>query len=1101
MSKVLAFLFENKPLRLAEEPGGPAPESVAPQPFVPHTLEGEAAAHAAAPSAAPAAAPPVAPPALEGAGDDDDTLDAAALEDSDAEYDLYAPKRARLEPACSERPPPPPLTREDLERPLSESDEDDFEEAAEEENQEDEAADERARIGYPVLGLRATPVAPLEDLVLQAEAAGGKAGRVPAHINQYLREYQKEGVRFLWRAYTGKRGGVLADEMGLGKTVQAIAFLMALFEKEATAAEAHASEPTLHAAMAAATARMAVVAGSGGSGGAGVPATEAGAAGAAAAGSPPKLALVVCPASVLDNWQRELRTWCPFRVRIAHAAGKADALEAARGRRCEVLIVSYHLLHSEIATLLAIDPTVAIFDEAHCLKNEKSNAAKAARQLRTRTRLALTGTPMANDMSELWSLLDLVSCGRVGAKAHFASAFCEPIKHGMKVHAKDREIAAREVAREGLKKVLDRWMLQRRKQVIAAQLPRKVDNIVVCPLEPSQRDVYSRVLRSSDCASLRNACLPCGCGSGVLLKECCKLEGEGGPLWRQHHPDGHECPKCPFCISLPAITQLLKIANHLDLVRACRRDPPDIYARDAAFAKMAWGCEDDAAGGRAHGGVDERRPWELSERLEARASSAGCGKLAALRLLLAEWRREPESKVLLFSHSVRMLDLLEAAIAIDGHPYLRLDGSTPVRQRAKLVDRFNAPGSSKFVFLISTRAGGLGLNLVAANKVVVFDPNWNPSHDLQAQDRAFRIGQRRDVDVYRLVAAATVEERIYLRQVYKQKIAAIALEAANEARVFAAVQGDEANKGELFGLANLLALEQQHSVLTSQIIRRGEAGHERVKSLGSGVEIARVRSADADADGVAEGGDALGGASAAAAGAGAQAGGAAGGGGGGAAAGGDAACEGDEHGVGALVQQLQREEDTKATAQRRALALHAPLAAHRPAVQPASPARGTPDQRAELARAGAAVHHHDHRAAVGSGCAAEDELVAKVMALRAAAAAAAHQPQPAGAVAGGAALARRGGWVERANAATPTGAQGAAGHAGGQPAGRAAPLASSALETAKRLLEHALRGSFELGKDAFMAALTGEVALARAVHDMTDAERNAFASVLNKRRA
>ncbi|KAJ1619961.1 P-loop containing nucleoside triphosphate hydrolase protein [Pavlovales sp. CCMP2436] len=168
-----------------------------------------------------------------------------------------------------------------------------------------------------------------------------------------------------------------------------------------------------------------------------------------------------------------------------------------------------------------------------------------------------------------------------------------------------------------------------------------------------------------------------------------------------------------------------------------------------------------------------------------------------------------------------MLDRVQAALTSDGYPYCRLDGKTSVKERSTLVDKFNSGSGGKYVFCISTRAGGLGLNLVAANKVVIFDPNWNPSHDLQAQDRAFRIGQRRDVDVFRLISVGTVEERMYLRQVYKQKLASAALEGTSECRIFAGVQGDKGNQGELFGMSNIFELPTKSGgVLTSDIMRR-----------------------------------------------------------------------------------------------------------------------------------------------------------------------------------------------------------------------------------------------------------------------------------------
>ena len=138
--------------------------------------------------------------------------------------------------------------------------------------------------------------------------------------------------------------------------------------------------------------------------------------------------------------------------------------------------------------------------------------------------------------------------------------------------------------------------------------------------------------------------------------------------------------------------------------------------------------------------------------------------------------------------------------------YLRLDGTTPSAKRGKLVDEFNTI-DEKFIFLLSTKAGGLGLNLVSATAVLVFDPNWNPSCDMQAQDRAYRIGQRHDVKVYRLIASNTVEEKIYQRQLYKQGQEGLVLHQRDENRYFEGVMGDASNKGELFGYKNLFSYD------------------------------------------------------------------------------------------------------------------------------------------------------------------------------------------------------------------------------------------------------------------------------------------------------
>ncbi|KAI7033058.1 DNA excision repair protein, partial [Hortaea werneckii] len=166
-----------------------------------------------------------------------------------------------------------------------------------------------------------------------------------------------------------------------------------------------------------------------------------------------------------------------------------------------------------------------------------------------------------------------------------------------------------------------------------------------------------------------------------------------------------------------------------------------------------------------------------------------------------------------FSHSVKLLKMLQLLFkTTTSYNVSYLDGSMTYQDRQNSVDEFNA-SDDQFVFLISTKAGGIGLNITSANKVVVVDPNWNPSYDLQAQDRAYRIGQTRDVEVFRLVSKGTVEEIVYARQIYKQQQANIGYNASVERRYFKGVQDQKEMKGEIFGLKNLFAAMSENVVL------------------------------------------------------------------------------------------------------------------------------------------------------------------------------------------------------------------------------------------------------------------------------------------------
>ena len=213
------------------------------------------------------------------------------------------------------------------------------------------------------------------------------------------------------------------------------------------------------------------------------------------------------------------------------------------------------------------------------------------------------------------------------------------------------------------------------------------------------------------------------------------------------------------------------------------------------------------------------------------ANTEFCGKWKILKKLLKYWYASGD-KVLVFSHSVRLLKMLNMLFkATTSYNVSYLDGSMSYEDRQTAVDDYNAD-PSQFVFLISTKAGGMGLNITSANKVVVVDPNWNPSYDLQAQDRAYRIGQTRDVEVFRLVSVGTVEEIVYARQIYKQQQANIGYNASVERRYFKGVQDQKEMKGEIFGLANLFAPLSQN-VKLQDIVNKTNIAETR-----AGVEIA-----------------------------------------------------------------------------------------------------------------------------------------------------------------------------------------------------------------------------------------------------------------------
>ncbi|KAG0630503.1 hypothetical protein M758_1G182900 [Ceratodon purpureus] len=635
---------------------------------------------------------------------------------------------------------------------------------------------------------------PYEPLVLwpppgEGSSSGVEDGRVvqvPASINSRLLPHQRDGVKFLYNLYREDRGGILGDDMGLGKTIQTIALIAALLQNDG---EVGAIRPVRRLPE-------------GGAGKGTVP--------------PQKVFLILCPTSVLQNWEQEFQAWGSFRVGIYHGANRDAILDKVQANELEVLLTSHDMFRLNLADLCKINWDCVIVDECHRLKNEKSQLYQACIQMKTKRRFGLTGTIMQNKYTEMFNVFDWAAPGSLGPREHFKEYYGEPLKQGQRISAPERFVRIAEERKKHLVKVLSRHLLRRTKQETIGHLMRgKVDNVVFCKMSDVQTRVYRRLLQSPDFQLLISKDLPCTCGSHLTRVECCHRTAPDGVIWsylHQDNPDG--CDWCPFCIVLPCLTKLQQVSNHLELIKPSPKDDPEKQKKDEQFASAALG--EDAV---LVGGVQQ------DESFMGISDAQHCGKMRALEKLLGTWLSKGD-KVLLFSYSVKMLDILDRFLVRKAYSYCRLDGSTPMGMRQTLVDEFNN-SPSKQVFLISTRAGGLGLNLVSANRVVIFDPNWNPAQDLQAQDRSFRYGQRRHVTVYRLLAAGSIEELVYSRQIYKQQLFSIGVNGTFEKRYFEGVQDSKIHKGELFGISNLFR-DLSDSVFTSDIIENHD---ERVTGI------------------------------------------------------------------------------------------------------------------------------------------------------------------------------------------------------------------------------------------------------------------------------
>ena len=501
-------------------------------------------------------------------------------------------------------------------------------------------------------------------------------------------------------------------------------------------------------------------------------------------------------------------------------------------------------------------------DEFHEYKNSAVATYEQVEKLRSAGRnigsarpiIGLTGTPMQNKHKELWSLSQLVDPSAFGKYKDFQLNYENPIKLSRKRDASDRDIVRGDEASRALREKLKTFHLARKKEdVLKGTLKGKDENIIFCEMSELQKEVYQRILALPDFQCVKRADEPCDCGVNqhtfeeflrlqdmgksdkelslfmkdrdiIQRKICCgnfpilnkrigRDDYEIHPdavIWLKQHPNKEPCKLCPTCTGLPCLSKLHKLCNHVSLLQV-KAHPDDMdpltdseveinNARyNLKFAELIF----------ANGLVDHLpgssfvRGSRITDDHHALS-----GKLSMLSTILKKFKRKND-RCLVFSLSTQCLDVIEKWVQSAGYKYLRLDGGTPSANRQALVDRYQHD-SDIFLFLISTRAGGMGLNLTAANRVVIYDVNWNPAYDEQAQDRSYRIGQKRDVQIYRLVTRGSIEELMYMRQVYKSHLKKQTLEGSQEGdgknfvRLFMGVADDRDNRGELYGNYNLL---------------------------------------------------------------------------------------------------------------------------------------------------------------------------------------------------------------------------------------------------------------------------------------------------------
>ncbi|KAF2490534.1 hypothetical protein BU16DRAFT_470492 [Lophium mytilinum] len=461
-----------------------------------------------------------------------------------------------------------------------------------------------------------------------------------------LKEYQVKGLQWMISLYNNNLNGILADEMGLGKTIQTISLITYLIEKK------QQQGPFL----------------------------------------------VIVPLSTLTNWNNEFDKWAPSVQKIVYKGppnARKQQQQQIRWGQFQVLLTTYEFIIKDRPVLSKVKWLHMIVDEGHRMKNAGSKLSVTITQYyTTRYRIILTGTPLQNNLPELWALLNFVLPTIFKSVKSFDEWFNTPFANTggqdkMELTEEEQLLVIRR-----LHKVLRPFLLRRLKKDVEKDLPDKTERVVKCNFSALQAKLYKQLVNHNR----------------LIVSD-----GKGGKTGMRGLSN--------------MLMQLRKLCNH-----------PFVFEE-----------------------VEEQmNPGKISNDLLWRTA----GKFELLDRVLPKFQATGH-RVLMFFQMTQIMNIMEDFLRLRGMAYLRLDGSTKSDDRSELLRKFNAPDSPYFCFLLSTRAGGLGLNLQTADTVIIYDSDWNPHQDLQAQDRAHRIGQKNEVRILRLISSNSVEEKILERANYK----------------------------------------------------------------------------------------------------------------------------------------------------------------------------------------------------------------------------------------------------------------------------------------------------------------------------------------------
>lgn len=516
--------------------------------------------------------------------------------------------------------------------------------------------------------------------------------QIPVAIKAELRSYQQDGVNWLHFLNKYHLHGILCDDMGLGKTLQTICIV----------ASDHHQRAEEFAKTGAPDVRR-------------LP------------------SLIVCPPTLSGHWQQEIKTYAPF-LSVSAYVGPPAERKALKDQldKTDIVITSYDVCRNDIEIIEKYNWNYVVLDEGHLIKNPKAKITMAVKRLISNHRLILTGTPIQNNVLELWSLFDFLMPGFLGAEKVFLDRFAKPIANSRYSKASSKEQEAGALAIEALHKQVLPFLLRRLKEEVLNDLPPKILQNYYCDLSDLQLKLFEDFTKR-----------------------------EGKKITEQAGKEDKEAKQHIF----QALQYMRKLCNSPALV-------------------MKPG----------HKSYEDTQKF-LAKRNTSLEDPAHAPKLTALRDLLVDCGIGTEGqessdplytpikphRALIFCQMKEMLDMVQNTVLKSMLPsvqYLRLDGSVEANRRQDIVNKFNSDPSYD-VLLLTTSVGGLGLNLTGADTVIFVEHDWNPQKDLQAMDRAHRIGQKKVVNVYRLITRGTLEEKILSLQRFKIDVASTVVNQQN----------------------------------------------------------------------------------------------------------------------------------------------------------------------------------------------------------------------------------------------------------------------------------------------------------------------------------